>query len=341
MTVLVTGATGFVAGHCIQELLSHGYRVRGTVRDLRNADVAHLHDIAGGRLELVQADLTSDAGWAEAAAGCTHVWHVASPFPARVPDDENEVIEPAVDGTLRVLRAARAAGVRRVVLTSSLAAVAFGHDDDRRTYTEADWTVESRVDPYVKSKTLAERAAWEFTRDGGPELVAINAGTIFGPLLNADVNTSVELIVRIMRERLPLVPRIGWSLVDVRDLARLHRLAMENPAAAGNRYVAGGRHVWAREIAAILRTAYRPRGYRIGTASMPYAVTWLIGRFDPAVRLALTFWNKQMLVSAAKAERELGWRTRPPEESVLDTAASLIEWGLVPDKQPRDRATAQ
>jgi dihydroflavonol-4-reductase len=333
MKVLVTGATGFVAGHCIEELLTHGYQVRSTVRDLRTADVAHLRAIAdrtGGELEFVAADLTADARWVEAAAGCTYVWHVASPFPAHVPDDENEVIVPAVDGTLRVLRAARDAGVRRVVLTSSLAAIAFGHDDDGRTYTEADWTDVSKVDPYMKSKTLAEKAAWDFASGDGLELVTVNPGTILGPLLNNDVNTSLELILRMMKGRLPVVPKIGWSLVDVRDLARLHRLAMETPTAAGNRYVAGGPHVWAREIASVLAERYRPRGYRIRTGPMPYALMWLIGRVDPAIRLGLVIWNRRTLVSAAKAETELGWTMRPVEETVTDTAESMIRHGLVP-----------
>ena len=333
MKVLVTGATGFVAGHCVEELLTHGYQVRGTVRNLRTADVAHLRAIAertGGELELVEADLTADAGWGQAVAGCASVWHVASPFPSRQPKDENELITPAVAGTLRVLGAARDAGVERVVLTSSLAAVAFGHGDDRRRYTEADWTDVSKVDPYVKSKTLAERAAWDFARSSGLELVAVNPGTILGPLQNTDCNTSLELIRRMMAGRLPVVPRIGWATVDVRDLARLHRLAMESPDAAGKRYVAGGRHVWAREMASVLAERYRPSGYRIGTGPMPYVLMWLLGRVDPSLRLALTFWNRRMLVSAAKAETELGWTMRSVEESVTDTAHSMIQQGLIP-----------
>ncbi|WP_432826218.1 SDR family oxidoreductase [Dactylosporangium sp. CA-092794] len=340
MKVLVTGATGFVAGHCVEELLTHGYQVRGTVRNLRTADVTHLRAIAertGGELEFVEADLTADAGWAEAVAGCAYVWHVASPFPSRQPRDEHELITPAVDGTLRVLRAAHDAGVRRVVLTSSLAAIAFGHDDNSRTYTEADWTDVSTVDAYVKSKTLAERAAWEFARDSGLELVAVNPGTIFGPLQNTDCSTSLVLIRRLMAGGLPVVPKIGWATVDVRDLARLHRLAMESPAAAGNRYVAGGRHVWAREMASVLAERYRPSGYRIGTGPMPYALMWLISRVDPSVRLALTFWDRLMLVSADKAETELGWTMRPVEESVTDTAESMIQHGLVPPRPRRTR----
>jgi dihydroflavonol-4-reductase len=182
----------------------------------------------------------------------------------------------------------------------------------------------------MKSKTLAEKAAWDFARGDGLELVTVNPGTILGPLLNNDVNTSLVLILRMMKGQLPVVPKIGWALVDVRDLARLHRLAMETPTAAGNRYVAGGPHVWAREIASVLAERYRPRGYRIGTGPMPYALMWLIGRVDPAVRLGLIIWNRRTLVSAAKAETELGWTMRPVEETVTDTAESMIRHGLVP-----------
>lgn len=336
MKVLVTGATGFVAGHCVEELLTHGYQVRGTVRSLKTADVAHLRAIAehtGGELEFVEADLMADAGWAEAVAGCAAVWHVASPFPSQQPKDENELITPAVDGTLRVLRVARDADVARVVLTSSLAAVAFGHDDDSRTHTEADWTDVSNVDPYVKSKTLAEKAAWDFARTSHVELVTLTPGTILGPLQNTDCNTSLELIRRMMAGQLPVVPKIGWATVDVRDLARLHRLAMENPAAAGNRYIAGGRHVWAVDMASVLAERYRPRGYRIGTRLMPHTLMRLLGVADPSVRLALTFWNRRMLVSAEKAEAELGWTMRPVEETLIDTAHSMIEHGVVPPRR--------
>ncbi|MFC9428376.1 SDR family oxidoreductase [Streptomyces sp. NPDC056987] len=333
MKVLITGATGYLAGHCIAELLTQGYSVRGTVRDLRTADVAHLRALAertGGELEFAEADLTGDAGWTEAVDGCAYVWHVASPFPSNIPRDEDEVIRPAVEGTLRVLRAAESSGtVRRVVLTSSEAAVHYGHDSDR-VFTEADWSDPGKAGPYAKSKTLAERAAWDFARESGLELVVLNPCTILGPMLNADVNTSLELIRRIMRGTLPVVPKIGWNVVDVRDLARLHRLAMETPSAAGNRYIAAGQFMWAREMASVLAGRYRSRGYRIGTGAMPYWMLWVMARFDPSGRLALGFWGREDRSSAAKAERELGWTSRPPSDSVLDTATSMIELGVVP-----------
>ncbi|MBM2620472.1 aldehyde reductase [Actinoplanes sp. LDG1-06] len=335
MKVLVTGATGYLAGHCINELLTHGYSVRGTVRNVKTADVAHLRAIAdriGGDLEFVQADLSADAGWHEAVAGCDYVWHTASPFPSTTPRDEDEVIRPAVDGTLRVLRAADASGtVRRVVMTSSGLAV-YGGPGENRVFTEDDWTDVRTAAPYAKSKTLAERAAWDYVKTSDLELVAINAGSIMGPVLRAEAGNSVEIVRRLMAGALPAVPKLGWGIVDVRDLARLHRLAMETPAAAGQRYIAGEKFMWAREMAFVLAERYRSRGYRIPTAAMPYPMMWLISRFDPSVRLVLHFWGRQERVSAAKAWQELGWVSRPPSESVLDTAASMIDVGLVPQR---------
>lgn len=338
--VLVTGATGYIAGHCIRELMEHGYRVRGTVRSLADASkTEHLRRMAsalGGSLELVEANLSSDAGWREAVAGCTYVQHVASPFPPEVPKDENELIRPAVDGALRVLKASAASDtVKRVVMTSSVAAVAMGHDDGgQRVRTEADWSNPDKCDPYPKSKTLAERAAWDYVKSLPPdrklELAVINPGFVLGPLLNADQGTSGELIRKLMVRDMPACPEIGFAPVDVRDVATAHRLAMERPEAAGNRYICAGDHIWVQDMAKILAAEFNPRGYRVPTGHLPYWVMWIIAWFDKAVNLALGFVGRKELVSAAKAERELGWTMRPVRESVLDTARTMIEQGIVP-----------
>jgi dihydroflavonol-4-reductase len=337
--VLVTGATGYIAGHCIRELLENGYRVRGTVRSLGDGKkTEHLRKMAAGlgaSLELCEADLTSDRGWAEAVAGCDFVQHVASPLPASVPKDENEIIRPAVDGALRVLKASAESGsVKRVVMTSSVAAVAFGHgDDDGTVFTEADWSNPERCDPYPKSKTLAERAAWDFVKalpGKRLELVTINPGFVLGPLLNKDVNTSGELIRKLMTREMPACPELGFAPVDVRDVALAHRLAMERPQAAGNRYICAGDHVWVQEMAKILAAEFNPKGYRVPTGRLPYWLMWVIARFDASVHLALQFVGRKELVSAAKAKRELGWTMRPVPESVLDTARTMIELGIVP-----------
>jgi nucleoside-diphosphate-sugar epimerase len=333
--VLVTGATGFIAGHCIEELLTHGYAVRGSVRNLATADVVHLHVLAertGGSLELVEARLDADAGWAEAVDGCSYVWHLASPNPPEVPKDEDELIGPAVDGTLRVLRAAAASGtVRRVVLTSSIDAIRHGSDgDEARVRTEADWSDVERSGPYAKSKVYAERAAWDFVRDERLELVTINPGLVLGPLQRAERTTSIEVIRLLLAHEVPAVPRLAFAVVDVRDVAIAHRLATEVPEAAGNRYICAGEHMWMGDMAALLAAELGPRGYRIPTRPMPYWLMWTIARFNKAVRLALGLVGVPALVSADKAHQELGWAAaHPARVSILDTAESLLQHGVV------------
>jgi nucleoside-diphosphate-sugar epimerase len=320
--VLITGASGFVGGHCVSELTAHGYEVRAAVRD--PARVGHL----AGVCEVARADLESDSGWAEAAAGCHYVLHVASPLPLSAPADENDLIGPAVDGTLRVLRASAASGtVKRVVVTSSTDAVgpaASAHPDAKRR-TEQDWADPAASHGYVKSKVLAERAAWDFARaDGGIELAVINPGLVLGPVQHAAISTSLEPLRRLLARQVPGVPRLGWATVDVRDLAVAHRLAMETPHAAGNRYICAGPHVWLRDIAKILSARYR-----VPTWPLPYALLWAAGRFDPAIREILDLVGVEENYSADKARRDLGWTTRPLPDTLFDTAASLFDYGLV------------
>lgn len=317
--VLVTGASGFIARHVVAELRAHGYEVRGTAR--RDVD---------GVDELVRADLGADAGWAEAVDGCDFVVHVASPFPVGRPSSEDELVRPAVDGTLRVLRASAEAGVRRVVVTSSIAAIVSGYRD-AVVRAEGDWSDLERSPAYAKSKTLAERAAWDFAQESGLELVAVNPGMVLGPLLSAGISTSVDVVRRLLVRDVPGSPKMGFSLVDVRDVAVGHRLAMETPVAAGQRYVLAGDFMWMREIAAVLAEEFGPRGYRVPTGTMP---TWLlrtVALFDPSVRQALDFVGRTELVTADKARRELGWAMRPVRDTIVDTADSLIEMGLAPN----------
>lgn len=333
--ILVTGATGFIAGHAIEALIKGGHEVRGTVRSLRDpARVAHLHQIAyalGGSLELVEADLSGDEGWDAATAGQEYVLHMASPFPATPPRDEAELVRPAVDGTRRVLEASARAGVRRVVMTSSLAAITAGRSGDgERRRTEEDWSDLDRTAPYAKSKTLAERAAWDFAAQHPElELVVINPGLVLGPLQHAAAGTSVALVRRLLNRELPAVPELGFAPVDVRDVARAHVLAVETPAAAGNRYICAGENVWFGEIAQILGEEFGPQGYRVPRRRMPYWMLWTAGRFDREVRLGLDFVGSAEQVSADKARRELGWSMRPVRETVVDTGRSVIDLGLV------------
>ena len=260
------------------------------------------------------------------------MWHLASPNPPQVPKDEDELIRPAVEGTLRVLRAAAASGtVGRVVLTSSIDAIRHGHDAaDHRVRTEADWSNAERSGPYPKSKVYAERAAWDFVRDQPLELVTINPGLVLGPLLHAQRTTSIEVIRLLLAREMPAVPRLGFAVVDVRDIAIAHRRATEIPEAAGNRYICAGEHLWMGEIAAVLADELGPRGYRIPTRPMPYWLMWTVARFNKTVRLGLDLVGVPALVSADKAERTLGWTaTRPARDSILDTAESLLRHGIV------------
>jgi nucleoside-diphosphate-sugar epimerase len=317
--VLVTGASGFIAGHVIAELRSHGYQVRGTAR--RPVD---------GLDDVVTADLSRDDGWAAAVEDCDYVMHMASPLPKETPKSEDELVRPAIDGTLRVLRAAADAGVKRVVLTSSIAAVSSGHRDEA-VRTEADWSIVDRSPAYPRSKTLAERAAWDFARESGVDLVAVNPGLVLGPLRSPTVGTSVQVVQRLLTRDVPASPKMGFAPVDVRDVATAHRLALQTPAAAGNRYILAGEHMWMRDIAAVLAEEFNPLGYRVPTGSLPTWLLRLMATFDSSVRLALDYVGQRELVSADKAHRELGWTMRPVRDTILDTARSLIEQGLAPN----------
>ena len=246
-TVLVTGGSGFIGSHCILQLLAAGHQVRTTVRNLkREGDVRALLKTGGAepgdRLSFAAADLEKDAGWSQAVAGCDYVLHVASPFPPNVPDDENELIVPAREGALRVLRASRDAGVKRVVLTSSFAAIGYGQRPQEAPFNETNWTDPNGDDvrPYVKSKTLAERAAWDFiAKEGGNlELSVVNPVGVFGPVLGPDYSTSILIVQRLMDGALPGCPKLYFGVVDVRDVADLHLRAMTHPAAKGERFLA-------------------------------------------------------------------------------------------------------
>ncbi|MEV6774452.1 NAD-dependent epimerase/dehydratase family protein [Nocardia sp. NPDC051030] len=316
--VLVTGASGYLAGHIISELVDHGYRVRGTVRSLDRAP-KHLP----AEVDFVAADLGSDAGWDKAVADCRYVIHAASPFPPSEPKHEDELIRPAVDGTRRLLRAAAAAGVARVVLTSSVAAIMYGHRG--RTLTEDDWSELAACDAYPKSKTLAERAAWDFVAEHPElELAVINPGMIIGPVQHAGLGTSVGAIRTLLAGDFPAVPRLNFATVDVRDVATAHRLAMELPDAAGNRYITAGEQLSLPEMARILAGRYR-----ITTRPMPDWVLRLAGRFNAEARGAVRWLNREERVSADKARKELGWTMRPVEQTLFDTAESLIGFDAV------------
>jgi nucleoside-diphosphate-sugar epimerase len=339
--VLVTGGSGFIGSHCILQLLAAGHQVRTTVRNLkREGDVRSLLKAGGAdpgdRLAFVAADLEGDAGWAEAVSGCEYVLHVASPFPATTPKHEDELIVPAREGALRVLRASRDAGVKRVVLTSSFAAVGYGHKPQKKPFDETSWTDPSGDDvrPYVKSKTLSERASWDFiAREGGSlELSVVNPVVVFGPVLGADYSTSILLLQRLLDGAMPGCPRLYFGIVDVRDVADLHLRAMTHPGAKGERFLAvAGDFMSILEMAKALKARLGVAARRVPTLQLPNWLVRLAAMRDPAVRQIVPELGKAKNATNEKARRVLGWAPRSNEEALVATAESLARLGLLKD----------
>jgi nucleoside-diphosphate-sugar epimerase len=344
--VLVTGGSGFIGAHCIIQALRQGYKVRTSVRSLkREAEVRAMIKQggveAGEGLSFVEADLEKDAGWPEAVAGAAYVLHVASPFPPSIPKHEDELIVPARDGALRVLKAARGAGVKRVVLTSSFAAIGYGQapgtqGTGKKPFDETNWTDPngSDVRAYVKSKTIAEKAAWDWvaSEGGGLELSVVNPVGVFGPVLGPDYSTSILLIQRLMDGAMPGCPRLYFGVVDVRDVADLHLMCMTNPAAKGERFLAvAGDFMSIVEIAKTLRARLGDAAKRVPKSEIPDFVVRLASMGDPAVKQILPELGKYKNGANAKAVRVLGWRPRSREDAVVATAESLVALGLLKD----------
>jgi nucleoside-diphosphate-sugar epimerase len=312
-TVLVTGGTGFIGIYCILQLLQTGYTVKTTLRSLkRKEEVIHLLKEAGIQsfesLSFVEADLTNDYNWDRAVEDCTYVLHVASPFPAGEPEDANELIIPARDGALRVLKAARDAGVKRVVLTSSFAAIGYSKDPKGHTFTEEDWTDPELTDrAYIKSKTIAEKAAWDWisSEGNGIELTVINPVGVFGPALGKDFSTSIGLVKGVLDGQITATLPFTFGVVDVRDVADIHIIAMTHPAAAGERFLATATGIMSFYDVAELIRKERPE----------YAAN--IARLKP---LDQSFY---IAMSNEKAQRLLNWHPRSKEEAILASADSL------------------
>ncbi|MDF2824335.1 MAG: epimerase, partial [Mycobacterium sp.] len=278
-------------------------------------------------VSVVLADLTRDDGWAGAADGCDAVLHVASPFPPAQPENENDVITPAVDGTLRVLRAARSAGVRRVVLTSSFAAIGYSPKPGGLPFDEGDWTEPGGQSPYVKSKTLAERAAWDFAarHPDGPELVVINPVGIFGPAAGGDVATSNGIVLNLLRGRPPVLLRASFAVVDVRDVAALHVTAMTHPQAPGQRFLAAaGQPLTLPDIAGILRDRLGSDAARVPTRVLPDWAARALGSRVAALRELVGLLGPPKALDTGKAAKLLGWQGRNPADTIADTGASLL-----------------
>src|SRR3954447_5262622 len=335
-TVLVTGGSGFLGGWCVIELLRRGFTVRTTVRSLSRepqvrAAVGSEVD-AGERLTVLAADLTTDEGWPEAVAGCDYVLHVASPFPPKQPKDPDELIVPAREGTLRVLRASLDAGVKRVVVTSSVAAIRLSDSVAGRPLNEDDWTDPdgAGLTPYVRSKTIAERAAWDLVRERGEEerLSVVNPGAIVGPVLNDDLSYSLQAVQRLLGGT-PGVPRLGFSLVDVRDVADLEIKAMTAPEAGGERFIAATKFLWMTEVGEVLRERLGEAASKVPTRTVPNLLVRGMALFDPGIRSVVGGLGKRTELSSEKARHALGWAPRPIEDTIVDTGESLIRHGVV------------
>ena len=331
-TVLVTGGTGYVAGWCIVDLLRRGYHVRTTVRgpSRTQAVVDAVSSVVdpGGRLSIAVADLTSDTGWDAATAGADFVLHVAAPLGDNTASAD-ELIGPARDGTLRVLRAATNAGVRRVVLTSAANAASPSSYRDDSVTDETRWTDpdDPTLIPYRRSKTLAERAAWDFMAgyDGPTTLTTILPGAVFGPILDPDHLGSTRIVAQLLRGSMRGTPRIALEIVDVRDLADIHIRAMTSPAAAGQRFLATGDRRWMREMALALRSGLGPAAAGVPTRDLPDFAVRLAARFlDPSLRAITPALGRRNRHTNDKARDLLGWRPRPATETIVDCGRSLI-----------------
>ncbi|MBA3811160.1 MAG: aldehyde reductase [Caulobacteraceae bacterium] len=336
-TVLVTGGSGYIGGWCVIELLQQGYRVRTTVRDLsREAGVrATLGTVVdpSDRLSFHAANLTRDEGWDAAAQGCDYVLHVASPLGVPEPKDPQDLIVPARDGALRALNAAIKAGVKRVVMTSSVAATStpLSHPDgasDESVWTDPD---APGTGAYARSKTIAERAAWDLMGSSGgtTSLAVVNPALVLGPVLGKDFSDSVQVVQRLLSGKIPGLPRLGFNIVDVRDVADLHIRAMTAPEAAGQRFIAAGDFAWMGDLAALLRARLGEAAAKVPTRKAPDILLRFAALFDRDLKSVTPGLGRKRTFTSAKAQSLLGWRPRPMEETVLECARSLIAAGAV------------
>jgi nucleoside-diphosphate-sugar epimerase len=337
--VLVTGGSGFVGGHCIVQLLQKGYKVRTTIRSmskrekvfemLKNGEIQSFDNIS-----FAVADLSDDSNWNEAVKGCDYILHIASPIHLSIPKDENEMIEPAVNGTLRVLKAARNAGAKRVVMTSNFGAVGYSHKDKSKLITEESWTDpnEKGLSAYNKSKIFAEKAAWEFIKNEGGdlELTVINAVAIFGPALDAKLSSGFELLKNVINGTMKRIPNLELAIVDVRDLADLHIKAMESANAKGQRFLAlSDGSMTLPEIAGFLKNKMPGLISRASIKTVPNWVVKFAGLFNAKARALAPMLGVNRKASNEKAKSVLGWVPRPKEEALIASAESLFKFGNI------------
>lgn len=338
-TVLVTGATGYIAKHIVAGLLNRGYNVVGSARSIASHDqiksavAPMLEDPTDldNRLRTVALDLNSDAGWTEAMQNADALMHTASPFPLEQPKDAQEVIRPAVDGAVRALKAANDVGLKRVIFTSSTVAVATGDlRPGKSAFDEEDWSDlnHATASPYAQSKTMAERAAWDFLKSDAPdmEMTVINPGFVLGAPLDDNYGTSVKVIERILSGKDPMVPKIGFSTVDVRDIAEMHIRALEQPETAGERILGVSEFLWFSEISAAVSEELPDR--RIALREAPNFFIRLLGLFDPAIKSIVPTLGKAQPVDNSKARQLLKMEFRDVRDAARETAAYLARHNL-------------
>jgi len=336
--VLVTGITGFIGSHVAIQLLNKGYHVRGTMRNLdRQESIIHMlreHEADVDRIDFVKGELTLQEDWEKAMEGIDYVIHVASPLPLDQKKDADDLIIPAREGTLNVLHAAEKFKVKRIVLTSSIAAIGYGHKEKVRTYTEEDWTnlnARKGLTPYIRSKTIAETEAWKFTNqpEVDLELTVINPSYVFGPLLEKDYSDSAEIVRKLMIGEIPGLPKIYFPLVDVRDVAEMHVMAMESAEAAGNRYLCVNELSSYKEIAQVILQAYPEFKKKIRTLVLPDLFIRIYGLYDKDTETILVDLGKLRSYDSSKATRTFGWKPRSNKEAILSLAESMIRYGVV------------
>jgi dihydroflavonol-4-reductase len=332
-TVLVSGGSGYVAGFLIRQLVNEGWMVHTTVRNpARETEVRKLINVDNTRIKFFTADLTSDNGWKEAMAGCSHAAHLASPFPLETPKNEDGLIIPARDGALRVLRAAKSAGVKRFVMTSSCAAISYGHDKNVQTFTENDWSNLSApgIGPYIKSKTIAERTArdWVATEGGDMEYCTVNPVGIFGPVWSDDIPSSNEIIKSLLEGALPGCPDVGFAVVDGRDVADMHVRMLDAPRMAGERFICSGPFLKMIEVARILKNALGAEAKKVPARRLPDIFVKVGAAFNPMLKQFVGQLGRIRNTDATHAREVLGWIPRPPKETIIDAARSLIDLGI-------------
>ena len=344
--VLVTGITGFLGCQIAHDLLEKNYLVKGTVRNLNNTQkLQSVKSLPNQQnLELVEADLLNPSSWDKAVENCTYVLHVASPFPTKNPKDENELIKPAVTGTVSVLNACAAhPEVKHVVVTSSIASIMSMGKFAKDHYDENDWPVMDNLIAYNKSKTLAEKEAWKIYESLDKEkrfkLTTINPGYIFGPSLVNTNFSSGDIIKQILTGDLITIPKLYMPIVDVRDVSTAHIMAMESDKADGQRYICLKDHIWMSELAEILEKNFGKYGYKVTKRCLPYFIVGIATLFDAQAKSAIGMWNKKGEFSNEKIKKDFGIEFRSAEEAVLEMANSLIKMGIVPDYINKENQT--